>query len=125
MRKLILLVIIVCLGLTACGDSKSEAAKAVEGFYQALVERDENRYINYTCADYEADAFLEYDSFQGVAVELDGLSCDQTGEDGDMALVECAGKIVATYNNEKQDFPIEGRVHRVVNEGGDWRVCGY
>jgi hypothetical protein len=125
MRKLLLLVIIACLGLTACGDRSSGAVQAVDGYYRALVDRDENRLITYTCAEWEDMALLEYDSFQGVAVELDGPSCQQAGQDGDMTLVECSGKIVATYNNEKQDFSLSGRVHRMVQEGGDWRVCGY
>jgi uncharacterized protein YceK len=129
MRKyLLLLIIIFAILLSGCGSANpgsSAAAQAAEGFYRALVERDEDRLVSYTCADYEEMAYLEYDSFQGVATELDGVSCRETGEEDGAALVECSGKIVATYGNEQMDFTLEGRVHRMVNEGGDWRMCGY
>jgi hypothetical protein len=125
MRKLLLFFILISLALSACGDRSSESARAAEGYYRALVQRDENHFITYTCGEWEDMALLEYDSFQGVAVALDGLSCKESGQDGDMVLVECAGSIVATYNNENQDFSLQGRSHRMVKEGGDWRVCGY
>ena len=120
--------LIFCLGLIAlagCQGGKSGAVQTVENYYQALVERDDVRFASYTCAAWEESALLEYDSFAGVEIALDGLSCQETGQEGDATLVTCEGKIAATYGNEQMDFPLGDRLHRLVNEGGDWRVCGY
>lgn len=126
MRKLFLLSgIVVMLALAGCGQKTTPAVQAVEGYYQAMVDRDDPRFIGYTCADWEEQALLEFDSFQGVDTQLDSFSCKETGKDGDVTLVRCVGKILATYGNEKMDFPLDERVHRVVNEAGDLRVCGY
>jgi len=73
---------------------------------------------------WEDDALLELDSFQAVTTKLDGLACQQTGTDGDTSLVLCKGKIVATYNNEDQDLDLSVRTYQVVQQDGDWLVCG-
>jgi hypothetical protein len=125
MRKILFLLMLGSMIFSACQGGQNGAAQAVEDYYQAMVERDEARYTGFTCTDWEEQALLEYDSFSGVEIALDGLSCQETGADGDTAQVTCAGQIVATYGNEQMDFPLADRVHSVVNENGDWRVCGY
>jgi len=45
--------------------------------------------------------------------------------DGDDALIICKGSIDATYNNEVRNFHLSERTYRVVQQGGDWLVCGY
>jgi hypothetical protein len=52
------------------------------------------------------------------------MSCQQTGMDGDTALVDCTGSIIATYNEEDQELDLSVRTYRVVQQGGDWLVCG-
>jgi hypothetical protein len=64
------------------------------------------------------------DTFQAVAARLDGLSCARTGSDGDTALVTCKGKLIATYGNEDQELDLSTRTYRVIEQGGDWLVCG-
>ena len=128
MRKLFLiliLVIIANLSLAACASKKNDApAKAVEDYLNALVAKDSDRLTTLSCGDWEDDALLELDSFQAVDTRLDGLACSQTGTDGDTALVLCKGKIIATYNNEDQELDLSTRTYQVVQEGGDWLVCG-
>ena len=128
MRKffLILLVVIVAnLFLSACASKSNNApAKAVEAYLNALVTKDSDRLTTLSCGDWEDDALLELDSFQAVTTKLDGLACTQTGTDGDTALVLCKGKIIATYNNEDQDLDLSVRTYQVVQDGGDWVVCG-
>jgi hypothetical protein len=68
---------------------------------------------------------MEVDSFQAVTPSLEGLSCKQTGTDGDTALVTCQGKIKATYGTELAEFDLSARTFQMAKEGGDWRVCGY
>lgn len=123
---LILIVVIVAnLFLSACAAKSNDApAKAVEDYLNALVGKDSARLTTLSCGDWEDDALLEFDSFQAVNTKLDGLACTQTGTDGDTALVLCKGKIIATYNNEDQELDLSVRTYQVVQEGGDWLVCG-
>ena len=127
MRKifLIVLVTIVSTILTACAAGNENApAKAVEDYLNALVAKDENRLSTLSCGEWEDDALLELDSFQAVTARLDGLACEQTGTDGKTALVLCQGNIIATYNNEDQELDLSVRTYQVVQEGGEWLVCG-
>jgi hypothetical protein len=122
---LILFVLFGTLSLSACASSNENApAKAVEGYLNALVAKDADRLSSLVCADWEDEALLELDSFQAVTPRLDGLACEQTGTEGNTALVLCNGKIVATYNNEDQELDLSVRTYQVVQEGGEWLVCG-
>jgi hypothetical protein len=122
---LILFVLFGTLSLSACASSNENApAKAVEGYLNALVAKDADRLSTLVCADWEDEALLELDSFQAVTPRLDGLACEQTGTEGNTALVLCNGKIVATYNNEDQELDLSVRTYQVVQEGGEWLVCG-
>jgi hypothetical protein len=122
---ILILVIVTNLFLSACASKSDDApAKAVEDYLNALVAKDSNRLTTLSCSDWEDDALLEFDSFQAVTTRLDGLACSQTGTDGDTALVLCKGKIIATYNNEDQELDLSVRTYQVVQQGGDWLVCG-
>lgn len=101
------------------------AEAAVQGYLDALAAKDGALMINHSCSAYEADATLELDAFQAVATRLEDVACAVTGSDGDYALVNCSGAIVATYNGEDQSFELAGRTYQVIKEGGEWRVCGY
>ena len=109
---------------TACSSGKHPAAKSVEVFLQALVARDEARFVARTCQEFESDALLEFDSFSMVKTRLEGLDCQAVKEDGDNATVACKGKIVATYGLEDQTFELEERAYQVTKRGGEWLVCG-
>ena len=128
MRKILLSLLIIMLTgilLTACSGSGDDApAKAVEAYLNALVAKDENRLPTLVCGDWEQDALIELDSFQAVTPRLDNAVCKQTGTDGDTALVSCTGKIIATYNNEDQEMDLSVRTYQVVQDNGDWLVCG-
>jgi hypothetical protein len=130
-KRLILLIsFLTVLLLTACASSQgneagSPAAGALENYLKALASKDEARLVSLTCADWEENALLEFDSFQAVKTELADLSCQQTGSDEEAALVKCQGKILATYTNEVQEFELGGRTYRMVQNGADWQVCGY
>src|SRR5215216_2829015 len=127
MRKiyLILILVIVTNLLSGCSSKSNDApAKAVEDYLNALVAKDSDRLTTLSCSDWEDDALLELDSFQAVTTKLVGLACTQTGTDGDTALVLCKGKIIATYNNENQELDLSTRTYQVVQQDGDWLVCG-
>ena len=130
MRKFaltIFTILLVTLFLTACSSNKSNSsapAKAVEEYLNALVAKDENRLPTLVCSDWEDQALIELDSFQAVTPRLEGASCEQTGTDGDTALVKCSGKIVMTYNNEDQELDLSTFTYQVLQQGSDWLVCG-
>ncbi|MFN8404011.1 MAG: hypothetical protein U0V48_10715 [Anaerolineales bacterium] len=125
MRKIFLLALVaISFILASCGSSNTDApAKAVEDYLNALVAKDADRLPTLVCGDWEDDALIELDSFQAVTASLEN-SCTQTGTDGDTALVLCTGNIVASYNNEDQRLDLAVRTYQVVEEGGDWLVCG-
>ena len=111
--------------LTACASGREDApVRAVENYLNALVEKDADRLSTLSCGEWEEDALLELDSFQAVDVRLEGMACEQTGTDGATALVLCSGNIIATYDNEDQELDLSTRTYQVVQEGGDWLVCG-
>ncbi|HSV86599.1 MAG TPA: hypothetical protein VLH85_08480 [Levilinea sp.] len=122
------------LALAGCGtpgaspttaDSPPPAVQALERYLQALVEKDENTLVSLTCADWEMQALLEFDAFGGVEISLKELSCEQV-ENGDGGVtVVCQGKILASYKDEVKEFDLSSRNYLMVQQGGDWLVCGY
>jgi len=124
---MILTTLLITLFLTACAANSSTSsapAKAVEEYLKVLVAKDENRLPALVCSDWEDQALIALDSFQAVTPRLEGASCEQTGTDVDTALVKCSGKIVMTYNNEDQELDLSTFTYQVVQQGGDWLVCG-
>lgn len=121
----LMLVLFAALGLAACGSPSGDApVKAVEDYLNALVAKDASQLATLSCGEWEEDALLELDSFQAVNTRLEGVACEQTGSDGETALVLCNGSIVATYNEEDQQIDLSTRTYKVVQEGGEWLVCG-
>jgi outer membrane lipoprotein-sorting protein len=130
MRRLLFLLLILVLpvgALAGCtsGGASAGAAQAVQAYLQALTAKDAARLANLSCKAWESQATLELDSFQAVSTTLSGVTCKETGQDGSNTLVTCTGKIVASYNGENQNLDLSGRTYQVVQEGGEWRVCGY
>ncbi len=114
MKKAILLLTIF---LTTCN---AAPATAVEDFLTALAAKDEARLLTLVCADYEFDALLELDSFALVQTTLKDLACQSSGTD-----VICSGSIEASYGDEIRSFDLSERTYHLVQDGGDWLVCGY
>ena len=126
MRKLILILslVLATIILAACASKSDAPVKAVENYLNALVNKDAEKLPTLVCGDWEEDALIELDSFQAVTTRLENVSCSQTGTDGDTTLVLCTGNIVATYNNEDQQLDLSTRTYQVVQQSGDWLVCG-
>jgi len=120
----VLLCLIFLVGCSA-GKSSDGAARAVETYMHALVDRDENRAITAACADWESQAKVEYNSFSAVKLQLDGLSCQVSGVEAPYTLVRCSGTITANYGAEDLTIDIASRTYRAIQEGGEWRMCGY
>ena len=126
MRKifLVLPLLLAAIILAACTTNSDAPVKAVENYLNALVNKEADKLPTLVCGDWEEDALIELDSFQAVTARLEDLSCSQTGTDGDTTLVLCTGNIVATYNDEDQQLDLSTRTYQVVQQSGDWLVCG-
>jgi hypothetical protein len=129
MRKITLILVLIFLTsiiLTACsGGGGTGPEKSVEVYLNALVTADTDKMSTISCSDWEMNAMLELDSFQAVEASLQDLKCEQTGSDGDLALVTCQGQIVTSYNNEQTLIDLNTRSYELVQSAGEWLVCGY
>jgi len=120
----ILFVVLTAIILTACASNSDAPAKAVENYLNALVNKEADKLPTLVCGEWEENALIELDSFQAVTARLENVSCSQTGADGDTTLILCNGSIVATYNGEDQQLDLANRTYQVVQQSGDWLVCG-
>lgn len=127
MNRSFIFILMLALVLAGCSGASAQSSPvgAVNRYYQAILTQNADQLKTVTCPDFLNTAQTELDSFQGVKMELQGFTCQEAGKEGDNTLVKCAGKIVATYGSEKMDFPLADRVHKVQNQGGNWKVCGY
>jgi hypothetical protein len=121
----ILLRLAPLVGILAACQGGGSASQAVENYLQAVVEGDWIRAVSLSCAEWEEGARVEASSFEAVEAKLEGVSCSVETEQGEVHLVSCQGMILATYGVEDQEMALEGRRYRVINEGGEWRMCGY
>ncbi|MBN2499129.1 MAG: hypothetical protein JXB38_00100 [Anaerolineales bacterium] len=111
--------------LGACSGQADGAASAVQTYLDGLVNKDADQVINVSCLDWESAAQAEIDSFLTVDAVLEDVTCQESGSEGDTTLVACTGNIVFSYGDENQYLGLEGQTYLVVQEGGEWRMCGY
>jgi len=126
-RKLFLIpstALIINTLLSACSPSADAPAQAVEDYWNTIVAKDAERLPTLVCGDWEEEALTALDSLQAVSARLENFSCSQTGADGDIVLVNCTGDMVLTYDTEDQKIDLSINTYEVIEEGGDWLVCG-
>lgn len=110
--------------LASCAANEPQVA-VVEAYLEGIVSQDDIAVTNFSCSDWEFDALLELDSFLAVSPQLKDLQCAVTGSDEQSTFVNCTGAIIATYNDEQQELDLSIRTYRVIEEAGEWVVCGY
>jgi hypothetical protein len=124
--SILLLWTLLPIMISSCSsESADNPPGAVETYLGALVSKDENQMINNSCADWESQAKLELNSFAAVEASLENLNCEISGQEGDYTLVDCRGIIVANYGAEVLEIDLKERTFQVLQEGGEWRMCGY
>ena len=101
------------------------ASQKVQSYLQARVQSDVDKMIGLSCASWEAQARVEAASFKSMKATLDNVACKEAGTDGAASLVACTGKIVTSYNGESRDWSVSDKQFKVVQDRGDWRMCGY
>ncbi|HNT24273.1 MAG TPA: hypothetical protein PKM21_07905 [Anaerolineales bacterium] len=124
-QKKLLIFIVMLLMLAGCGGSSGSPADAIEAYLQALVAKDQDQLVNYSCVDWEEQAIIELDSLVTVTAELQDLQCKEASQVNTDALVDCSGKIVFNYNGELQELDLSTRQYVAREEDGQWRMCGY
>lgn len=128
MRKISWLVLVGMLflvWLTACSPKVDAPAQTVEKYLQALVAANRDQIVALSCADWEEYALLEVDSLMAVTARLEGLACTSTPDPAGGFSVTCTGKLIATYGNEDQEIDLSLRTYSVVEQGGEYLMCGY
>ena len=122
-----LAILLILLSLDGCVEATRQtgARQGVERYLKSLVERDRSLLASSSCADWEAQANVEFDSFAAVKLELKDLTCQETGQASPYSLVSCSGSIVANYGAEQLEIDVADRTYLAIEEGGDWRMCGY
>jgi hypothetical protein len=53
------------------------------------------------------------------------MQCSQSGSDGDTALVACSGHFLTSYDGENMEIGLETREFELIQQSGEWLVCGY
>ena len=121
------MVFLIVISLTACStaDSSASASRVVEDYFQALVEKDLNQMINLSCSTWEEQARNEYSSFAAVDLKLQDLKCQTSSQENNAAVVTCSGKMIASYGAENLEIDIAEQTYQVIQEAGEWHMCGY
>jgi hypothetical protein len=124
-RYFLLIPLFTFMVVTCQKSQGSNASSVVAEYFKALVAKDSTRAVNLSCAAWEEQAQIDADTFAINPATAEDIQCKVTGKDGDTSLVACTGKLVLDYNGEKQEINLADRTYRVVQEGGEWRMCGY
>lgn len=126
-KQHLLLVLSMAMILAGCsnGTSTEDAGPAIEAYLEALVAKDPVEAVTLSCLDWEESARAEALSLEAVEVQLQGLACQATGDQGDLTVVDCDGVLIANYGGEDQTIELGDRSYLAVAEDGVWKMCGY
>ena len=124
-RYFVLLALLAFMIVTCQKSQDSGASSVVGDYFKALVAKDANQAVNLSCTAWEEQAQIDADTFAINPATAENIQCTTAGGAGDATLVTCTGKLVLDYNGEEQEIDLADRTYRVVQEGGEWRMCGY
>lgn len=133
MRLIHVITLILCLCaillLPACRSATTQnsttVVPALERYFQALISKNENDFSRSICADWESQAFLEFYAYQGLELTLKDLACRSTDTEPGKAQVNCQGKILMSYGNERQEVDLSRRIYQLTYHQDGWLVCGF
>ena len=113
----------VLLAAVVGGCAQNGPVQTVEAYINARSEGDADKTRSLSCADWESQAATQAMSFRAASnARVEGMSCEQTSTDGNFTIVTCEGKVITDYNGETREWPLGS--YRVVQEDGEWRLCG-
>jgi hypothetical protein len=111
--------------LTSCSGASNTSGSAIEAYYRTLVSKNEAKTAGLACAAFEAEARRDSKTFAQFPATADNVQCQQTGTDGETAIVSCTGQLTLDYNGDKQQVDLAARQYRAIQEAGSWKMCGY
>ncbi len=120
-----LVYILLFCALAACAAGANPSATAVENYFKALAAKDGQKAVSLACAQWEEQASLDADTFALNPATAENIACKAGEKDGNFTVVTCTGKLVLDYNGEKQEINLADRSYLTIEEGGEWRMCGY
>jgi hypothetical protein len=124
-RYFLLIPLFTFMVVTCQKSQDRNASSVVVEYFKALVAKDSTQAVNLSCAAWEEQAQIDADTFAINPATAENIQCKVTGKDGDTSLVACTGKLVLDYNGEKQEINLANRTYKVVQDSGEWRMCGY
>ena len=89
-----------------------------------MAAQDGTQLSSLSCADYEAQALANLESFQSVELTLNDLKCTSSVITEDTADVTCTGSLSASYGAENFEFDLSTATYSVVKVDGSWLMCG-
>jgi hypothetical protein len=119
------LLLALALFAAGCQGGQGGAASAIEKYLQARATSDVDQMTLLSCPAWEAQARVESASFKSMNAKLDGVTCQISGSEGGSTLVTCQGQIVTTYQGEARQWSVGDHPFKVVQQDGEWRMCGY
>jgi hypothetical protein len=122
MRRLFMILVGLMLLVAACAPSDSDPSTAMMSYLEARTEADATKMQSLSCAEWEAQATIQAQSFRAMNAELQDVSCTTGNQDGDYTLVSCEGEIITSYNGENRAWELGS--YRMKQEDGEWKMCG-
>ena len=120
--------------LAACGGGGGPAIDATRAWLQALSEFNFDQVMNLTCADKQVRSDIQqrlapFNDISKAVTSLNGkfdfsgLKFEEKSNNGQTAMVHLSGSLALTALGQSQSLELNEEI-QVVNEGGDWKVCG-
>ena len=122
MKRLLILIVVLLLVLAACAPGESDPSAAIMSYLQARTEADAEKMQGLSCAEWEAQAAIQAQSFRAMNAQLKDVTCTTGAQDGDYTLVTCDGQIITSYNGENREWELGS--YRMKQEDGEWKMCG-
>jgi hypothetical protein len=113
------------LGLPGCSQQNDDPAAAVAAYFQALADQNADEMIETSCADWEAQVYLELHTLKNASATLSDLNCREIGREDETALVGCGGTIRANFGTGFTAIDLAERSYTAIKENGKWLMCGY
>jgi len=109
--------------LAACAEEKS-ASDVIEDYIKAIAAGDADKAVSLSCADWELEAQKDANGFKPYESEIENLSCQTDGKDGDFTRVVCEGKIITNYGvGGVREVNLSNFVYLAVQEDDEWKMC--
>lgn len=121
MKRILFLLIPISMILAGCATS-SDPANTIMKYLEARLASDADQLRELSCAEWESQIPLQVASFQSIDASLEDATCAVNGEQNDMTLVECTGKIVYEYDGERNERELGNFL--VIQENDEWKMCG-